>query len=260
MNLKFPNASKYHFEKFNGLVFEPLVNGTCNNKVLSSEGVSSNAEDDLNVNSIPNNYFPELIINDNYEAMSSNSEKKSIRIPESLTTWRFFGISVHPERGFTVSKVQPKINVNKELAVQIRSPTVAYGTEAFKIEVRVYNPLNERISVQGSIKIDNGFIFEKTLKTEFGLTCEKLSSSGTKQKQLSMNLSPEQISNPTSFLVKSNGNENVIIKVSVTGGANREEVEKVVKILKPGSHQTDKINTKNYGSLLDQCLNGLESM
>ncbi|CAG9810249.1 unnamed protein product [Chironomus riparius] len=260
LNFKFPNASKYHFEKFNGFVFEPVMDGKCNDKALRSDRVESSNEDGMNAVNIPTNYFPEIMINDNYDATSSNAEKRSIKIPESQTRWQLFGVSVHPDIGLTVTKVQSKITVKKELAVQVRAPTSAYDTEAFTVDVRAFNPLNDPVNVQGTIKVENGFIVDKTSKTEFGLKCDILSSSGARQKQLSWTLSPEQISNPVSFLIQPNGHGNVVIKVSVSRGGNKDDVEKIIEIRKPGSDSNENVNSRIYGSLLDPGLNGLETM
>jgi len=110
INRKFANPPNYHFEKLNGFILEPLKTGSdCksrrkNNK--DAEELLENSKTDIT----SQKYFPETLFDVNFIA-TSEVNRVPIKIPDSTTKWRIYGISVHPSKGFTVSKTIPEISV-----------------------------------------------------------------------------------------------------------------------------------------------------
>lgn len=170
LSLKIPNSHDYKFEKVNSFVLEPLQKGIDCDQKSSPIVIKSNSTEPIRWTQ---NYFPSIWIDKVFEMKSGNSQTIKMKTPNSLKTWKIYGISVHPTKGFTVVKSQPKITIESDVAVQIRPPEMIYENETFKVDVKVINIFKNELSANVDFEIENG-IFQNMNTRESCHTFEPL--------------------------------------------------------------------------------------
>jgi len=282
LNLKFPSTSRYHLEKLNGFVFETMTNGQCNKNITNFEAVEVENSKSYNWSG---NYFPETWINEIHELNQNTMEVKK-DAPESYTSWRVFGVSVHPQKGFTIAKAQPKILVKNDISAQIKAPTSAFNTEVFVVELNAFNFLKVDLkNVLIEVKID-GADGVKASKRKGNINCIDFSPNGKILKQSRKNLPAETMTNLDQFLIQADESGDIKVTVRISAENYVDKVTKVIKILKSdrisktiyrnslvtlgGNKRTADIDGPNktegdgyatvYGNLLGPALGGLETI
>ncbi|XP_070504839.1 CD109 antigen-like [Chironomus tepperi] len=148
LNKKFPGSqSRYHFEKINPFILEPLIYGK--NCASSRRNIDYDDEDEGTDNDIQG-YFPKV----SYE--STSSYNNVMKVPNSLTTWKFYGISVHKTKGLTVLKTNPEVAVKNDVWCQIEVPTLLHPNEIVKARVTAFNFQDSEKSGKIVVSIENG--------------------------------------------------------------------------------------------------------
>lgn len=281
LNLKFSNSSYYHFEKLNTFVVNPLQTGeSCENgpaKILTYDSEEEPVSDSNDAK-----YFPDILFYQHYDSTTSKEQSITLDVPNSLNTWRYFGVSVHPQKGFTVAKVQPKTAVKSGISIKLKAPNSAFMDEILWIDVGVYNSLSQDLQSNVFVSIENGFFVDQKLRSEYNQQCLDFKSKGNKDENFNLRLSGEKLSESKTFLVQSDGNGDMIIKVTATAGSNSDEVTKVIKIENniqknlitsqlielSGPKRSEEISFEDptgmsmdvYGNLMGPALDGLETM
>ncbi|CAH1733711.1 unnamed protein product [Chironomus riparius] len=231
LNLKYPNSSEYHFEKLNAFVLNPLLSGeSCEDgtsKVLSYES-NDIKESSSSINDVK--YFPDVWFDESYDAVSDDEHEISHKVPEALTTFRYFGISVHPKKGLTVAKVVPKTTVKSEISIQLKSPTSVNNDEILWIDVAVYNTLFEAITSDFSVTLENGFFVDKSPRIEHNIKCLDFQPSNLRSVDISLNIGDQKLSATKTLLIQPDGNGDIKITVKATTGTYNDEVTKVIKL------------------------------
>lgn len=281
LNLKFPNSSYYHFEKLNVFVVNPLQTGeSCENgpaKILTYDSEEQPLSDGNDVK-----YFPDILFDQYYDATTNKEQSITLDVPNSLNTWKYFGVSVHPQKGFTVAKVQPRTAVKSDMSIQLKAPNSAFKDEILWINVGVYNFLSQDLQSNVFVSVENGFFVGQRLRSEYNQQCLDFKSKRNKDENFSLRLSGEKLSETKTFLVRSDGNGDMIIKVTAAAGSNSDEVTKVIKIENKiqknliisqlielnEAKRSEEFDFKDsagmsmavYGNLMGPALDGLETM
>jgi len=263
INMKFPNTSRYHFEKLNAFILEPLINGSnCRSSINHSDSdnndkTSDDVERDFQ-------YFPDVIFD---QIINSTSNVNVTKLPSSLKTWRLFGVSVHPQKGFTVAKEQPQITVKSDFSVHIEAPSLIRIGDILKIKVTASNFLQTKLDGSVIAEITNGkFMNGKAINPRKSIT-EQIS------------LEPNEQIKSLEFFVSSNELKTMLIKATIKVGSDEYFTEKSIKIesyktkikLRSDSFLIESSMSKSikfpkdsvfvvYGNLLGPALNGLETI
>lgn len=175
-------------------------------------------------------YFPNIWFDDSFVATSDGIKPVTVKLPDTLTTWRYYGISVHPTKGFTVAKVQPKTSVKTDIAVQVKTPSSAFNNEIVWVDVNVFNNLQDNLRSTLFIELENGVFVDATSKTEFNIKCVKYTPTNVKDEQLTLDLPASKKSATASFQVKSKGRGDLGVKVRAVAGNYNDEETKLIKI------------------------------
>lgn len=275
-------------EKFNAFIYEPIVKGQCNKNITSFEPTE---RENLNIESWSGKYFPNVWIDDAYEAKYAVETTKK-ESPKSFTSWRAFGVSVHPQKGFSIAKVQPKIYAKNDISAQIKAPTSVFSDEAFIVEIKGYNFLKEDIrNGQVKVKIDGALSVREDLKGSkrvgrSTIECLEYKTTRKVDNQLSKNLPAETMTDLESFLIQSDGKGDIKITVTIQADNYADEVTKIIKVLYSnnkisfpvsrslitlsGNKRFEEVKglenipgsavAKVYGNLLGPAIDGLETM
>ncbi|CAG9810259.1 unnamed protein product [Chironomus riparius] len=228
LNYRFPNTSLYNFEKFNGFILQPLSEGqTCGRESARYTNIESDEEDEATTDV---KYFPNVWFDKSFDASSDSATSVPVKLPNSLTTWRYYGISVHPTKGFTVAKVQPKTAVQSEIVAQVKAPPSAYESEVVWVDINVFNTLPDRLQSDVFVSIENGFIVDLKDNVEFNLKCTKFTTRNQKDVKLSSNLQPQKKTEVKTIPIKSNGNGDMKVKVRAAAGSYNDEATKTIMI------------------------------
>jgi len=281
LNLKFKNSSIYHFEKMNSFVLHTLKSGApCENGTSNTLTQESNVNDAI-IDTNPVKYFPDLWIDKDYDARSNQIQTVDLTVPDSLVSWRFFGISVHPQKGFTVAKVQPRITIKNDISIQLKTPPTAYEDEVLWIDFSVFNSLNDNLDSEVHVSIENGFFVDKIERQEFNILCLDFKQTQPKDKSFKLNIPSEKSSKTTTFLIQADGKGDLSITIVAVAGNYNDEVKKVIKIEKKMEKtiissnllelngrkklenivgHDDDVVVAIYGNLLGPALDGLEHL
>ncbi|KAL7011287.1 hypothetical protein ACKWTF_014215 [Chironomus riparius] len=172
LNRKFSNPSNYQFEKLNGFILEPHKNGqNCNSgqskedkELLESQSATASSQ----------KYFPDTIPELSFIA-ASEIQTVQMKIPDSTTKWKIYGISVHPTKGFTVSKTNLEISVKQSVKsgvqIEIDSPSNIRQDETYRIQIITKNLQPSYLTGIVTLNIEDGTIFE--VKSEWNNKCLK---------------------------------------------------------------------------------------
>jgi len=238
LNYKFPNSSLHHFEKFNGFVLQP--GQPCGSGNVQDYKFESDEEDQLLEDA---KYFPRTWFDVSLDAISENVQHKA-NLPKSLSTWKYYGISVHPEKGFTVAKVQPKTVVKNEIALQVKTPPKVSKDEVVWVEIGAINTLKDNTQSNIFVSIENGVIVKGQDEMKFNLKCTKFSSINKKDVILSrISLQSEKKTDITKIPIMSNGNGDLIVNVNAVAGNYNDEVKRIIW----KDHEVDQItNNGNF--------------
>lgn len=254
INMKYPNSTRYHFDNLNAFILEPLVNGySCGSGRKDLSLVNT-----MNAKGIDRQYFPEVLFE---KKVDSSEFQKFPSIPKS---WRLFGVSVHPEKGFTVAKEQPIISVRSDFAVHIEAPSLIKVNDLLKIKITASNFLDTKIDGEVTVEITSGSFMQNIFAETPKIKTEKISVESKKISSLEFTISSEKI-------------KPIKIKATFKVGSDEYSTEKLIKVI-PNKIKTtlesfllEKPVTKDlsitedstivvYGNLLGPALNGLEAI
>ncbi|XP_070504845.1 CD109 antigen-like isoform X2 [Chironomus tepperi] len=165
LNKKFKLPPNYHFEKLNAFILNPATYGyDCNAPQADDNDPQPYSE----IDRTSHKYFPTALTEIVYTASSSEPQTVPITFPDTTTTWKIYGISVHPEKGFTVAKTQPEIAVKEiekmeKFKLEIRGPTSLIQNEVRDYYIVATNELKTKLNVWVSMTVENGH-FVKQVK------------------------------------------------------------------------------------------------
>lgn len=224
LNFKFPNSSLYHFEKFNGFILQP--GQACGSESLQDYTFESDEEDKL-----PEDikYFPRILFDESVYAESDNFQHKA-KLLKSFTTWKYFGISVHPTKGFTVAKVQSKTVAKNEIAIQVKTPFIVSDGEVFWVEISVYNTLNYNIQSNIYVSIENGVIAKPIDSSKYNIKCFKYIQTNDKDSNYTIAIKPEQKSKNIKLPIMFKGiGDSLSFKVSAIANHYNDIVQREIR-------------------------------
>lgn len=302
INRKLKSLTQYNFDKFNGFFMEPLNNGAA----CSSFGARTNAfgdEDDDSSNDPqreararkqpsqngdidngPSGYFPEILFDHFYQSLSNEMQTIKIdkKFPDSATTWKIYGISIHPTKGFTVAKTQPEITIARQsravISIEIIAPSSIRVGEVAEVKFNIFNTGD--LSFNGIFEITpkNGKIVIPDARNY----CLRNAQPNSKSVKLTV---PPGDPKQTTILVRSESVSQIEVSISAP---NVPEMKKYINVEKSrelkkliaGSENTFLIDTANksldvkpqipsdfnnillnvYGNLFGPALNGLEAI
>lgn len=277
LNKKFPNTPKYHFEKLNAFILEPLRNGAeCG---LSSRGGFDDDDnnDDNNVNSDNDvhQYFPEVPF-EKWNSTALGDFDETIKLARTFTSWRIFGISVHKVKGFTVAKVQPEIAVKNNISLQIEAPSEIRTDEVFEVKLTAFNNLNREVNVKMDLELNNA-VFVGLGKNKECITFEKgVQKPKISDQKLPPNGKPQVVA---TFHVSTSKLETIILSATIEADSQQYTTEKIIKVW-PNLREKKKISTSSilleepketvfttnggqsivHGNLFGPAIDGLESI
>ncbi|XP_070504785.1 thioester-containing protein 1 allele R1-like [Chironomus tepperi] len=151
LNKKFKLPQNYHFEKLNAFILNPATYGyDCNTPQADDNDPQPNSE----IDRTSHKYFPTALKEIVYVASSSDPETVPITFPDTTTTWKIYGISVHPEKGFTVAKTQPEIAVKatrkiekiEKLRLEIKGDKSIIQDRAYDYYIVARNELKTKLN------------------------------------------------------------------------------------------------------------------
>jgi len=232
---KIPNSHDYKFEKVNNFVLDPLEKGINCGQKSSPYVIKSNSTQPA---PWTQNYFPNIWFDKVFETKSGNFQTIKMKIPNSLKTWKIYGISVHPTKGFTVVKYQPKITIESDVAVQIRAPEMIYENETFKVDVKVINIFKNELSANVDFEIENG-IFQNIKTRE---SCHSFESLANQIPNFRLNFNSLDKSKSESIYIKSTNAGKLKIKAVASVNGYSHEDEKVIDVNKVNLEQ----KSQNY--------------
>jgi hypothetical protein len=226
LNKTIQNTHEYQFEKVNTYVLEPMQKGTDCNKKGSVSGTSNpgGAVDEIWTQKyFPNIWFDKPVVMDH-----GNQKVIEMRVPTGMKTWKIYGISVHPTKGFTVVKTKPEVTVRSNIAIHIDAPSKIVGQEIFKVDVRVFSYNQNRRDASIHIQIENGYIQYPVIKAFKGRDCYTFTNNYKTSAQLTFDLKAGQLSEPKSFILKPAFPGDSKIRASEIGGST--ENEKIIRV------------------------------
>ncbi|CAG9810237.1 unnamed protein product [Chironomus riparius] len=244
LNKKFPGVSRYQLEKLNAYILEPLINGqNCGSELSSRTNIASDDEEEVRDNEV-HQYFPKVYFDDSFNSTSLDIQNKQMQVPNSLSTLKLYGISVHKTKGFTVAKVQPEISVKEELLIQIEVPSLIRTNEIVRAAVSAFNFQNSLQNGKIVVTIENGFFMdeeESKIKKDCLIFSRHNSvDSLTFNEPLPANGKPVTVK----FLVSTDQQKPIKIKAKVTANDDTYESEKVIDVL--GQYMMEKTNLMSY--------------
>jgi len=235
LNRKFQGNSNYYFEKLNTFILELVENGT-NCSTFSSrfgniddEEIQQNSEVDMTLNK----YFPENLDEIIYVAKTSENETKQMKVSGSTTTWKIYGISVHPENGFTVAKTQPEIAVKgiekiEKIQLQISGTSVISQNEVHKLYIIATNHMKTHLNARVSVNIKDGFLIEE----EMSVNRNCLEHKRVLSDEFDVTFTPENYVLYTKFQISSMQRKPIKITAVIKSGKSREQANKEIEVLK----------------------------
>ncbi|XP_070504781.1 thioester-containing protein 1 allele S1-like [Chironomus tepperi] len=267
MNLRYPNSSEYHFEKSNAFILNPLNS----EESCDAESTKVLSYDTNNADTAPNSnndikYFPDNWFDESYEAVSDDLQTINHKVPEALTTFKYFGISVHPNKGLTIAKAHNTTTVKSEFSIQLKAPTSVYKEEILWINVAVFNTLFEAITSDVSVTIENGVFVDKHPRVEYHIQCLDFKETNSKSKKFTLNIGDEKLSATETMLIQPDGNGDIKLTVQASTASHRDKVIKVVKLLNKSNQNeqiSEDIKVENeeelpYTNILTAAVDGLD--
>lgn len=179
------------------------------------------------------NYFPNIWFDKVFEMKNENFQTVNVKTPNSLKTWKIYGISVHPTKGFTVAKSQPRITIESEIAVQIKAPEMVYENEIFKVDVKVINIYQNDVDVRINFEVQNGAFQNMTKTSDSWKTCYSFETLLDQNPNLRLDLKSLNNFKEESIYIKSEHSGKLIIKAIATLNGYNHEDKKIVEVLKP---------------------------
>ncbi|CAG9810247.1 unnamed protein product [Chironomus riparius] len=282
---KFEPTSDYYFEKLNAFILDPLRNGSdCTFSSRSAVGDYDDVQQNTNIDKTPHKYFPEALLEIAYVATTNENETIQIKFPDSTTTWKFYGISVHPEKGFTVAKTQPEVSVKavqkvEKLQLMLRGPQSINQGEVHDLHIIVTNELRTNLKATVVVNIEDGFFIKEV---PFGnQNCREHKKSSYEEFELQF--TPEKHAPYRTLRVTSNNEKSIKITATVTATTGRAkdeasteiQVRKNVNDLVKKSLRNELIDITNanprfetilktsatiYGNILGPAVDGLEKI
>ncbi|XP_070504758.1 thioester-containing protein 1 allele R1-like [Chironomus tepperi] len=166
LNKKFKPTSNYHFEKINVFILDPAKYGYDCNTPKDDDNDNDDLQPRSEIDMTSHKYFPTALSEIIYTASSSNPQTVQMSFPDTTTTWKIYGISVHPEKGFTVAKTQPEIAVKatrkiEELRLEITGPMSIIQDEVRDYYIVATNELKTYRNLRVLVTIENGHFIEE---------------------------------------------------------------------------------------------------
>lgn len=229
--------SGYSHQKLNNkdstsFTLQPLVSGgSCEEESIEDKDSHEHENIEFSIEKlIGKTFFPDTWIREDLEITEDGDLLFLKQLPDSLTSWRIQGISVHPTMGFSVLKNEPIVNPAPKFVLKVHAPSTIRLGEIFRFDISAYNFLDMPQSVQVYVNIENGYFMER--KEDIGEACSNYSTKNEVLKSMILELPGESTSNPQHFEVQPKEEGKLIIKVTGTTEESRDEVIKVIKVSK----------------------------
>lgn len=231
LNKKYPLSANYHFEKINGFILEPLVDGkhclSSRTTFFPDSNDNKNEQDPKKIKrSITSvqKFYPEVLPEIKYIAETNETEIKQIEFPDITATWRIFGISVHPTKGFTVAKTQPEISVKgtikHKVELEFVGTTSVKQDEMHKIKIIAMN--SNPTYLQGTVFItaENGNLHNGK---EVSMNNKKCINENKENKlQFDVHFTPQKSTVSFEFYISANSLNQIRLKATFTGEISTE--------------------------------------
>lgn len=115
-------------------------------------------------------YFPDVWIYDDFIASNMKTFKKYV-VPDTMTSWRISGISIHPEYGIAIAA--PKIlTVTKDYFLIVTAPEIARVGEVIAVKLSVHGEkdfTNAEVRIEPN-KMDYEFVVEDPTRNSIEIT------------------------------------------------------------------------------------------
>jgi len=211
LNFSFPNVHDYKFEKINSFVLEPMHNGhSCNIKPAAKSTESPK----LRISDGSQHYIPKIWFDEPIKIYGRDPVSFKYRIPNE-GTWKIYGVSIHPTKGFTVSKTQPRIIVHNDIKIFINAPSFMHLREVATIDVKIFNFNQHQISSSIKVEIENGIFSSLNKDSLYDKTCYSFNDIVAYIYDYHSTLGSYQMSKTQRFYVRPNYNDGkLMIKVS----------------------------------------------
>lgn len=243
-NLGFKDTSKYEIGQLNAFVLQPLSNG------LECDSI----DDDLNENFVDldgddsassfaeilvKKYFPDVWIYDKIEVLGD--EMLQVSVPDTISSWRTYGISMHPTKGFAISASDPKIQILTEAAVRIFAPDFVRESEVFRVDYGIFNYLKHPINPFIFIEIENGYFIHEEFEHKYDIECRTYVNKPEDRIIDSYLILASSMSEIKWFFVQPNSTNSVKIIISASLKEFTANGEKTVKI-EGGERNIEEVN------------------
>lgn len=171
-------------------------------------------------------YFPDVWIFETIEAKSPVVTYSQM-VPDTITNWTISGFSIHPQHGLAIA--QPtNIRVFQDFFIKTGIPNSVKIGEVFKIDVTVYNYLDNRQDVQVFVDTDNReleMVEEKQIYGKPG--CFEYKRININSKNLKIE---SQSQGSFVVLARALKSGKIPLKIEAAGQDVSDKVEKVVKV------------------------------
>lgn len=236
INRKFPKISSYEFEKLNAFILEPLENGDfCDGSPRNNAIEVENQTEiqTVGASNAVNTYFPDVWLDHQYEAGTDKIKTFTPKLPNDLVTWKIFGVSVHPKKGFTVTKAHTLVAVKSEIVINIHAPSFIYETELFTVNVSALNTLENHLNAKLGITIDNGVLVKEESYEKHKLICRTFTPTDRDYTNFArFQLPAGRTSLTQRFLIRSTGKGDITFKVTAEINNYNTEASKIIKVEK----------------------------
>lgn len=168
----------------------------------------------------------------------------SRKVPEQNANWTISGFSINAEYGLAIAEPQ-EIRVHQDFFLKADFPSSLKVGEVFKLDVQVFNYLDDRQNVELSINADDKFLeMVDEEKTHAG--CFEYKKIPTVSKRLTIN---SQATGKHVAFIRAVKDGKVIINIEANGQGVSDKIEKITRITNEGITQFKStpmlINLKN---------------
>lgn len=207
LNLKFSNNPNYYFEHFNGFIMQPLQTGTsCDQESEPEQNTDVTVLENSNFVS---QFYSNVWFDKSFDIISDQTKLINVEFPNSFTIPKYYGISIHPEKGFALAKIDNNVEIYSTLIVTVTTPSFAFTHETIWIIVTIYNDADEDQIVEISLNIENGYIVNQTDEIE----CLNIQKTSETRKTEKVTVSSEATVELMKIPVLSDGNDSMKIRV-----------------------------------------------
>lgn len=211
------------------------------------EGFTAEITETFNSNEdLLRKYFPDVWL---FETVKMDDQERQIyrKVPEKITNWTVSGFSINSEHGLAIAEPQV-IKVYQDFFIKADFPRSLKVGEVFKLDVQIFNYLDDSQSVELSINADDNILEIVEEKKMYGRPagCSEFKKIHTAPRMLTVN--SKSIGKHVAF-VRAVKDGKVIIKIEANGHGVNDKIEKVVEITFEGITQFKStpmlINLKN---------------